>query len=140
MRNAGDGKRRTAQAISRLADVIRNFVKDPGSFAMKKGSRRLPKLPARDKRKIIRKASNSTTSVNQIKGECSLNVMSHTILRVIQKSPHLQRDKLKPAPNLRKEDKPCHLFSARENMDHKWNEVKFYCKCIFMESAFPFMK
>jgi hypothetical protein len=41
---------------------------------------------------------------------------------------------LKPAPNLRKERK-LHLSFARENVDHKWIEVKFYCKSIFMESV-----
>jgi hypothetical protein len=130
MHNAGNGIRCSGNFS--IGGCNLKFFKNPGSYGTKKGSRRPPKLSAREKRKIIMNVSNSTKSANQIKGECSLNALSYTMLRVIHESPHLQRAKLKAALNVRKDDKLHCLSCACENMDCKWNEVKFYCKCTFM--------
>jgi hypothetical protein len=67
MCNTGDGIERIARAISQSVDVIQNFFKDPGSCGMKKDSGRPPELSVRDKREIIRKASNLINSLNQIR-------------------------------------------------------------------------
>ncbi|EGT49447.1 hypothetical protein CAEBREN_03079 [Caenorhabditis brenneri] len=104
---------------------ISNFVKNPKHYEQNLKSGAPPKLTSRDRRLIIREASNSIKSCNDIKKDLGLNVSKQTVWRVIDKDPNIVRGVLKPAPRLTDDHKRCRLDFARNNMNTNWEKVVF---------------
>lgn len=123
--NDGRSNRWIARTIGRSLNVINNFIKNPTNYGKKKSSGRKKKLSDRQKREIIRKASNSTISCAKIKQQLDLNVHRNTVRNVLVKSPNIVRRKLKSAPAINNEDKNIRLEFARQNMNTNWNCVCF---------------
>lgn len=112
-----------AKFVRRSKCVVRNYLRDPDSYGTKQKSGRPPKVTARDKRAILKAASNSTKSCNQIKAENNLDLGRETIRMVIKKSPHIVRAKMKPAPRMKEVHKTQRLAWARANMARDWKTV-----------------
>lgn len=73
------GLREIARKLGRSLCVVQNFFKNPDNYNRTKKGRPTRKLTARDKRRIINTASNSTSSCSKIKSELSLNVSKSTV-------------------------------------------------------------
>lgn len=126
----GEGKknREIARKIQRSRCLVDNFLKNPNVYGTKKSTGPKEKLTARDKRQIIRKASNSEKSCNEIKREVQLNVSRWTIRRYLIKSKVIKRVKMKRAPFLTDRHKLLRLQFAQQNMNRNWHWVSCFCR------------
>lgn len=116
-------KREIARIIKRSDKVVRNFLKKPADPNPKKRCGRPSKLSERDRRHLVKRASNSTTSCIDLKTDLQLDVHRSTVYRALKATPHLVREKLYPAPALKSPDKTRRMEFARENMARDWNKV-----------------
>ena len=117
--------RQISLLINKSKNVISNYLKDPENHGKKVRSGRPPKLTNRDKRKILRLASNKTISRQQIKNDLNKPVSKWTIGRVLNSSPHLVYKKKKAKPKLTEQHKLNRLQWARERMGwtKKWENI-----------------
>ena len=124
----GLSNRDIAARLSRSPTVVDNFIKKKDGYGNKKRSGRRPKLSNRDKRSIVRVASNSTKGVRRIRDECKPNVSKDTIWRAIKSSPHLTRQKLKVNPKLKPEHEVKRMNFAKVHVTwtHNWDTVSLY--------------
>jgi transposase len=124
----GLSNRDIATRLGRSHNVVDNFIKKKDGYGKKKRSGRRPKLSDRDKRSIVRAASNSTKGVRRIRDECKPNVSKDTIWRAIKSSPHLARQKLKVNPKLKPEHEVKRMNFAKEHVTwtHNWDTVSLY--------------
>jgi transposase len=117
--------RQIAIKIKRSLDVVNRYLRDPSNYNKIKRSGRKPKLQARQKRLILRRASNKTVSCSQIVRELELNVSRWTVGRVLRASGTLVFQKKKTSPALTDRHKEFRLKWAREHMtwDKEWENV-----------------
>lgn len=117
--------RQIAAKIKRSPTLIDNYLKDPSSYNKIKRSGRKPILKPRDKRSILRKASNSSLSCKKIIHDLSLKVSRWTINRVINNSGNLKYAKKKTMPALTEDHKDKRLKWARKKMtwNKEWEKV-----------------
>jgi len=101
----GKSSRWIARKLGRSHDVINCYLKNPETYGTRKSTGRKSKLSDREKRQILRKASNSLISCDKIKCELDLQVHRSTVWNVIKASPNIVRGKLKFAPALKPNDK-----------------------------------
>jgi IS30 family transposase len=87
--------REIAQLLGRYHYVVNNYLKNTAEYGTKKSTRRLSKLSDRDKRRIYRSASNSTSISVKITSGLGLNVNSSTVRRPIYKNLTVVRRKMK---------------------------------------------
>lgn len=125
-RKVGMGIRAISRQINRSLHVVQNFLKNSDDYVKKHRGGRKKKLSLRDERQIIRKASNSTKTLNQIKRELNLNVHKSTISRSIKRNPNIIRAKMAKAPALTSQHKATRLEFARNNMNRDWGLVRFF--------------
>lgn len=132
-KDLGLSNREIATRLTRSPTVVDNFVKKKDGYGKKKRSGGPPKLTARDKRSIVRAASNSTKGVRRIRDECKPNVSKNTIWRAIKSAPHLARRKLKANPKLKPEHELKRTNFAKEHVTwtHKWDTVSLYLNSFF---------
>lgn len=117
------GIREIARRLNRSHHVVLNFLKNPHGYGNNKKGGPKKKLSGRTQRRIIKAASNSLKSLNQIKTELSLDVSRSTVWRCLKDSPYIQRQKLKQAPRLLPRHKEARLQFARDNMRRDWSKV-----------------
>ena len=113
-----------SREMKKTENVIRNFLRDPSGYGTAKVSGRPSKLSKRDKRRIIRKASNSTLSCADIGNNLNLDVSRCTIWRTLKQSSHLIWSKLISGPYLKEHHKAARLEFARKSMARNWKMVK----------------
>jgi IS30 family transposase len=77
------GLRDIGRKLNRHPSTISNFLNDPENYGTKKTGGPKKKLIDREERKILRHASNSTGSLNDIRAVCQVNVSKCTVCRVI---------------------------------------------------------
>lgn len=94
----GESTRKIAKAIGRSKCLVRSCLKRGVDTLPGRGPGRQRKLTERDERHIINLASNSTIFAEQIIDELQLNVSSSTVLRVLKRCPHIQREKMAAKP------------------------------------------
>jgi hypothetical protein len=99
--------------------VVNNCLKNTAEYGAKKSTGRLSKLSERDKRRIYRSASNSTSISVKITSDLGLNANS----RAIYKNPTLVHRKMRRAPTLTNVHKRLRLEFARQNMNRYWSKV-----------------
>lgn len=121
----GTSHREIARKMKRSLCVINNYLKDPSKYNTIKRSGRKPKLNARQKRSILRRASNSAVSCQTIVDELCLQVSRVTVNRVINKSGNLQYAKKATTPALTDQHKAKRLEWARDHMtwNKEWEKV-----------------
>lgn len=115
-----------ANKLNRSLDVINRYVKDKANYGTTKRSGRPQKLSVRQKRHIVRKASNSTISCATIKRELGLEVHRDTVRNVLKANPNIVRRKKHRAPAITDNDKVIRLAYARRNMITNWDCVSFF--------------
>jgi transposase len=128
LQGTGLSNRVIAKRLGRSHTIVDNFIKKGDGYGKKKRSGRRPKLSDRDKRSILRIASNSTTGARRIRDGCAQKVSKNTVWRVIKSSPHLTRQKLKVNPKLKPEHEMKRMNFAKEHVTwtHNWDTVNLY--------------
>jgi transposase len=124
-KDLGLKNRAIAKRLARSPTVVDNFIKKNDGYGKKKRSGRRPKLSDRDKRSIVRAASNSTKGVRRIRDEFKPNVSKNTVWRAIKSSPHLARQKLKANPKLKPEHEVKRMNFAKQHVTwtRNWDTV-----------------
>ncbi|PIC17508.1 hypothetical protein B9Z55_023726 [Caenorhabditis nigoni] len=121
----GLSNRQIAQDLGKSLDVVNRFVKDPSHYGTKNSPGRPSLLTIRDKRQILRKASNAVTTCTKIKSDLNLSVSNETVRRVIQKSNFIKYRKMKKAPKLTSIHRQKRLEFARKNARTDWTQIIF---------------
>ncbi|CAI5442827.1 unnamed protein product [Caenorhabditis angaria] len=119
---AGWSNRMISSKLKRSLNCINQFVNNPDHYERMKNTGAPKKLTERDKRGIVRLASNTMKSCNDIKNELGLNISKTTVWRAIDQSPEIVRAKLVPAPRLTLRHKDNRLTFAKANMATDWDK------------------
>ncbi|XGW29432.1 hypothetical protein V3C99_008891 [Haemonchus contortus] len=98
----GLSNRRIARDLGRSHTVVDNFIKNPEEYGTRRSAGRPSLLFDRDKRRILREASNSTKSCLEIRSSLNLNASKDTVWRVIRKSQFIVKRKMRKAPFMTK--------------------------------------
>uniref|UniRef100_A0A1I7UW61 Transposable element Tc3 transposase n=1 Tax=Caenorhabditis tropicalis TaxID=1561998 RepID=A0A1I7UW61_9PELO len=122
LKTAGWSNRKVADHLHRSKHCIDEFVSNPNPNKVPKKKGPKNKLDARAKRAIIRTASNTMKSCNDIKQELNLNVSKWTVWRALKEDPNIVRAVMRPAPSLTDFHKKCRLDFAKANMSTDWNK------------------
>ncbi|KAK9685314.1 Tc3 transposase [Popillia japonica] len=93
LNNEGFSNRGIARKINRSEHVVRNFLKNKENYGKKKRSGRPHALSSRDKRRILRVASNSSLTAREIGSAAGVNTNVRNIQRLLKKSPVIKRRK-----------------------------------------------
>lgn len=113
-----------SREIGRSRTVIANFLKNPESYGQKRSTGRKAILNDRDKRRIIKKASNSTTSCAQLASFTGKNVSVTTVWRTLKQSKHIVLGVLRKAPHLTVRHKAARIDFALRNLETNWDSVR----------------
>lgn len=124
-KTAGFSERQIARRIGRSKTAVHQCLARNGESRIEKRSGRPGKLSPKDKRRILRAASNSTISTRQIQENLHLQVHRETVRRVLVESSNLIHCRMQSAPALKPVHKEKRLEFARQNMRTEWNRVSF---------------
>lgn len=113
-----------AKKLSRSRHVVTNFLSNPAEYDTKRRGGPKPKLSDRDRRVIIKNASNKSTSCSQLVNLTSKKVSKSTIWRVLHQAPNICRQKLKLAPHLTARHKAARMEFAKQHMATDWSQVR----------------
>lgn len=126
-KDAGVSIHKIAEKIGRSRNVVSKYLKNESTYGknMKSGAKRV--LNIRDKRKILRLASNSQDTAAQIRDKAGLSVSVRTVQRVISNASHIVRLKLKKKPRLDAVRRERRLKFCRSHMtwNNEWHRVVF---------------
>jgi transposase len=124
-RKKGLSIRYIADKINRSKTVVGNYVKDPQAYGIIRRSGRKKKLSSRQKRTIIRLASNKSISCSQIVSELNLPVTRWCVNKVISESGILKHQKKTASPPLNESNLMKRLNWAKDHMtwNKEWNDV-----------------
>ncbi|CAK9806981.1 Transposable element Tc3 transposase [Anthophora quadrimaculata] len=116
-----------AKILSRSRKVIYNLLKDVNNYGTKKSSGRPSAISTREKRAILRAASNSLLTSREIAEKVGVKTNPRNVRRVLQQSAHIKRMKLKRRPALKQIHKEHRLNFAKEHIrwNKKWRKVIF---------------
>lgn len=114
-----------AKKINRSFHGIKSFLVDTQNYGKSKRGGPKKKLTKREEEVILRKASNSSLTSNQLRAFVDNKVSKTTIKRLISNSEHLVHQKLKPAPRLTATHRSRRLAFGRNNMSTDWSKVRF---------------
>lgn len=124
-RDTNMAKRDIARRIGRSHTVVINYLKDPELYATTKRKGRTPKLSQRQRREIIRKASNSSISLRQIKVTLNLNVSRETVRQVLKTCPFIKYAKRMKVPKLTQAHILRRLSFAMKHIKRIWRHTIF---------------
>jgi transposase len=122
----GYSNRQIAVKLGRSHKVVNGYMKNPEEYGTRKSSGPPKKLSDREKRAIVRRASNSSISCDKIRRELQLNVHRNTVRNVLVANPNIIRGKMRKAPALIGNDKQIRLEFGRRNMRTDWTKVSFF--------------
>lgn len=127
MKNRGFCISDISKNTGRSIKVILNFLKSPESYGTKKSHGRPPALTTRQKRAILRVASNSSLTARQIAARAGVVTNLKNVQRIIRAVPHIKRKKMKGMPPLSMAHKERRKEFAREHVQWKdeWKEILF---------------
>lgn len=116
-----------AKIVNRSRKVVYNLLKDPENYGKKKSSGRPPTLSERNKRAIIRIASNSALTSREIACQAGVTANIRSVRRVLQRCKFIQRLKMKQKPPLTKQHKKDRLTFAKDRIQwkKKWKRILF---------------
>lgn len=121
----GFSSRKIAEKINRSKTVINNYLSDIENYGTRQKGRTSFATTERERRSILRTASNSSLSVKKIKAKTEVAASVTTVWRVITNSDHLVRRKFKQKPVLNAINKEKRLDFARTHMtwNNEWKVV-----------------
>uniref|UniRef100_A0A1I7X3F7 HTH_Tnp_Tc3_2 domain-containing protein n=1 Tax=Heterorhabditis bacteriophora TaxID=37862 RepID=A0A1I7X3F7_HETBA len=96
-----------------------------GRIGTRKSSGRPGKMNGREKKEILRTASNSTISINEIRRTCGIDASKTTVWRMLDKCPNIVRSRMKKCPQLTQGHSDERLCWARIFMRCDWEKVIF---------------
>ncbi|CAH2092976.1 unnamed protein product [Euphydryas editha] len=116
-----------AKIINRSHRVVRNFLKDPENYGKKKRTGRPKATTPRERRSILRVASNSALTARQIAAEAGVSTNLRNVQRIIHDCEYLERKKLQRKPPLSDKHKLVRLQFAKDHVQwkKKWRKVIF---------------
>lgn len=117
--------RKIATKINRSHQVISNYVRNRQSYVKKRPGRTGHELSQRDRRRIVREASNSTLFARQIKEKLAIGHSLRTVQRVIKQAPHLVRKKLMRKPALKEQKARMAFAESHVSWTFQWKDVVF---------------
>lgn len=119
--------REIARRLNRSLNVINNYVRNKENYGKNYKGRTKFATSARERRMILRAASNSTKSPAAIAREIKSTASLSTVTRVIKRASHLKRQKLKKKPTLQNHHILTRLEFAKNHMSwtHQWKTVIF---------------
>lgn len=120
-------KAKIAKFINRSHRVVRNFLKDPENYGKRKRTGRPRATTARERRSILRVASNSALTARQVAVEAGVSTNLRNVQRIIHECRHLKRKKLQRKPLLSDKHKLNRLKFAKDHVQwkKKWRKVIF---------------
>ena len=118
-------KKEIARRIFRSDRVVRNYLRNPQLYCMKKHTGRKRKLSERSQRRVVNVVSNTSKGCLELKKELNLDVSHMTIWRTLKRNPNIIRSKMQPAPCLKDRHKVARLGFCRVNMSRDWAKVSF---------------
>ncbi|EYB96308.1 hypothetical protein Y032_0151g2804 [Ancylostoma ceylanicum] len=98
--DAGLSSRAIGRQIGRTHCLVSTYLRNPDGYSKKKDTGRRRTLTAHDERQICRQASNSCSSLNQIRAQLRLPVSKTTIWRALHRNENIVRECMKKAPRL----------------------------------------
>jgi IS30 family transposase len=116
MHEQGLSNREIGKALGCAHTTIGRYLHDKLNYGVNKRCGRPPKVSERERRRIIKSASNTTKSGRQVKEELQLDVSSRTIRRVLNRSGVIQRTLMKRVPALTAAHRASRLAFAKDNM------------------------
>lgn len=116
-----------SKVIKRSRKVIHNFLKNVEDYGKKKSTGRPSSLSDRDKRAILRVASNSQLTTKQIMEKSGVSASVSSVRRVLLSCKNIKRLKLKKKPPLTTKHKAERLRFAKDRVHwkKKWRRVLF---------------
>ncbi len=116
-----------ARHINRNESTVRKYIRGKTFQPVQKKRGRHPGLSDRDKREIIRYASNEIMTAGHIKAQLGLKCGETAILNALNESPFIRRRKLKGIPKLNAKHKRSRIDWATErlNWDEEWKHCIF---------------
>lgn len=119
--------REIARKIGRSTWVINNYLKDVENYGNNRRGRTATATTERERRAILRVASNSCATARQIRGRVGSDASVRTIQRVIKKCPHLKRRRLVKKPLLLEHHREARFEFSRNhrNWADEWKTVIF---------------
>lgn len=120
LKQEGYSNRYIANRINRSSWVVNNYLKDPENYGKNRKGRTKLATTLRERRLILREASNSTLSARDIKNNVQTHASIRTVQRIIAKYKNIRRQKIKRKPNLKPVHKAARLDFCRRYMH--WRE------------------
>jgi len=119
--------RQIAKVLNRSSKVVNNYVKDPKNYGQKNPGGRPKSYTEREKRKIIRTASNAQMTARQIKAATGVTTHLRVVQNILHDSSVLVHKKIKRKPMLKIEHKNVRLDFARNHMSWtaEWKKTIF---------------
>lgn len=119
--------RQIARKISRSKNVVHNYLRNKENYGKNMKGRTALATSPRDRRAILREASNSASTTAKIKAKTGVHASLDTIRRVIKTAGYIKRKKLKKKPPLDAKRKKKRLDFAKQHMtwNQQWGNVVF---------------
>lgn len=116
-----------AEKLERSRKVISNFLKDPENYGKKSSPGRPRAVSERDRRAILRVASNSSLTACKIAEQAGVKTNVRNVQKILKESPIIKRKKMKKKPPLTAKHKEDRLKFAMEHVHWKkrWRRVLF---------------
>lgn len=123
----GYSNRAIGKRIGRSHQVVSKFLVERENYGKKFKGRTKFATTSRERRAILREASNSTLTARQIKTNVGTEASLRTVQKIIQQCPYIKRLKIKRKPALKKFHISERLTFARQKMQWKteWFKVIF---------------
>lgn len=127
LRGENLSNRQIARKIERSSCVVNNYLRNTENYGKNRRGRTAMATTLRERRAIIREASNSSETARKIKERVGATASVRTVQRVIKKCPHLKRLKLRKKPQLSPQHREARLQFARdhENWVEEWKNIIF---------------
>lgn len=118
---------KTAKEINRSKFVVRNFLKNRGSYGKNFKTGRPSSVSKAEKRLLIRNAANKFISARQLKNETNVAVGVRRVQQILNQSGHLKYTKMKCKPRLSHANIAARLKFANDHIHwtQQWQKIIF---------------
>lgn len=119
--------REIAKKLGRNHKTIISYLRNQENYGKNRKGRTARATTERERRSILREASNSAASARKIKDKVATSASIWTVRRIIKQCPHLRRKKLMKKPHLLPHHKNSRLEFCRThlNWNEEWRQVIF---------------
>lgn len=135
LKESGKSNRQIAMAIGRSRSCVNNYVRAAGAYGKTKRSGRPPKLKKRDKRRIVRAASNNAVSSREIAALLDNKVCARRVRQVLKDSKVIEDAQMSTAPRLTPSHQEARRLWARTHMNTDWEKVCQFCLLLILYFA-----